>query len=68
MREVSFTREINEQGLYGYFYSVLDYVPGLKLLLLRQCVMTLVSHMRMPFSGIYMVDVKGATAFILGWR
>ncbi|MBD3207176.1 MFS transporter [Candidatus Bathyarchaeota archaeon] len=68
MREVSFAREANKQGVYGYFYSVLDNVPGLKLLLLRQCVMTLVSHMRMPFSGIYMVDVKGASAFILGWR
>jgi len=68
MHEVTFTRERRETSVFDHFFSVLREVPGLKLLLLRQCVQTLISHVRMPFRGIYMVDVKGANAFILGWR
>jgi MFS family permease len=68
LREVSFVREVTNVGVFHYFRGVLNDYPGLRLLLLRQSVLTFVSHMRMPFSGIYMVDVKGASAFILGWR
>jgi Na+/melibiose symporter-like transporter len=68
LREVSFARENSSAGVFHYFGEVLNDYPGLRLLLLRQGVLTFVSHTRMPFSGIYMVDVKGASAFILGWR
>jgi MFS family permease len=68
LKEVSFTRKESKTSVFNYFFNVLNEVPGLKFLLLRQIVQTLISHMRMPFSGIYMVDVKGATALILGWR
>ncbi|MFC1802504.1 MFS transporter [Thermoproteota archaeon] len=68
MQEVSFTREESKVSVYHYFFGVLNEVPRLKLLLLRQSVQILISQIRIPFSGIYMVDVKGATAFILGWR
>jgi len=68
MREVTFSREQRETGVFDHFFSVLREISGLKLLLVRQCVQTLISHLRMPFTGIYMVDVKGADAFILGWR
>ena len=68
MKEVTFTRGKRETSVLSHFFSVLKEVPGLKLLLLRQCVQTFISHVRMPFRGIYMVDVKGADEFILGWR
>jgi MFS family permease len=68
MQEVTFTREKRDTSVFNHLFSVLNDVPGLKLLLLRQCVQTLISHIRMPFRGIYMVDVKGASAYILGWR
>ena len=68
MQKVTFSREERETGLFDHFLSPLREIPGLKLLLARQCVQTLISHLRMPFTGIYMVDIKGATAFILGWR
>ena len=68
MQEVSFTRERRDRSVFKHFFSLFNEVPGLKLLLLRQCVQTLISHVRMPFRGLYMVDVKGASAYILGWR
>jgi MFS family permease len=68
MQDVSFTREKRSTDVFNYFFNVLKEVPGLKLLLLRQGVQTLISHIRIPFRGLYMVDVKGADAFILGWR
>jgi len=68
MQEVTFSREQRETGVFDHFLSPLREIPGLKLLLVRQCVQTLISHLRMPFTGIYMVDIKGANAFILGWR
>jgi len=68
MQEVTFSRKQREASVFDHFLSPLREIPGLKLLLARQCVQTLISHLRMPFTGIYMVDVKGATAFILGWR
>jgi MFS family permease len=68
LQEVSFTRSESKTSVYNYFFNVLNEVPGLKLLLLRQSIQTLISHMRMPFGGLYMVDVKGASALILGWR
>ena len=68
MQEVTFSREQRETGVFDHFLSPLREIPGLKLLLIRQCVQTLISHLRMPFTGIYMVDIKGASAFILGWR
>jgi len=68
MKEVTFTRGERKTSVRSHFLSVLNDVPGLKLLLLRQCVQTFISHIRMPFRGIYMVDIKGADEFILGWR
>jgi len=68
LQEVTFTREESKASVFNYFFNVLNEVPGLRLLLLRQCVQTLISHMRMPFSALYMVDLKGASALILGWR
>lgn len=68
MRGVTFARERRDTSVFDHLFGVLNDVPGLRLLLLRQCVQTLISHVRMPFRGIYMVDVKGASAYILGWR
>lgn len=68
MREITFTRERRDTSVFNHLFGVFNEVPGLRLLLLRQCVQTLISHVRMPFRGIYMVDVKGASAYILGWR
>jgi MFS family permease len=68
MHEVTFARVRRETSVLSHLFSVLREVPGLKLLLLRQSVQTLISHLRMPFNGLYMVDVKGADEFILGWR
>ena len=68
MQDVNFERKPRESGLFKHFFSILGEIPGLKLLLLRQCVQTMISHLSMPFTGLYMVDIKSADALILGWR
>jgi MFS family permease len=68
MQDVNFDRKPRETGLLKDTFSLLREIPGLRLLLLRQCVQTMLSHMSMSLTGIYMVDIKGADAFILGWR
>jgi hypothetical protein len=51
MREVVFTRGRGETSVLSHFFSVLKDVPGLKLLLLQQCVQTLVSHILTPITS-----------------
>ncbi len=67
MREVTFTRE-KEAGIFSHLFDVFKEVPILKLLLLRQCAMMFFMSIGMPFLTLYMVDIKGADEFILGWR
>jgi MFS family permease len=68
LQDVTFKRESRETGFLSHFFSLFKEVPVLKLLLLRRCVMTFINQLRMPFNSLYMVDVKGADEFILGWR
>jgi len=68
MQDVNFERKPRESSLFQHTFSILGEIPGLKLLLLRQCVQTMISHMSMSFTGLYMVDIKGADALILGMR
>jgi len=68
MQDVNFERKPRESSLFQHTFSILREIPGLKLLLLRQSVQTMLSHMSMSFNGLYMVDIKGADAMILGWR
>jgi MFS family permease len=68
MQEVTFKRRRREVSVFSHFFNIFKEVPGLKILLFRHCAQTLISHLRMPFRGIYLVDIKGADEFILGWR
>ena len=68
MQDVNFERKPRESSLFKHTFSLLSEIPGLKLLLLRQCVQTMISHMSMSLNSIYMIDIKGADIFILGWR
>jgi MFS family permease len=68
MHDVNFQRVKRDASVLGHFFSVFKDVPVLKFLLLRRCAMTFINQLRMPFNGLYMVDVKGADEFIVGWR
>ena len=68
MHDVNFKRVKRDASVLGHFFSVFKDMPVLKLHLLRRCVMTFIMQLRMPFNGLYMVDVKGADEFIVGWR
>ena len=68
MQDVNFKRGKRDASFLGHFFSVFKEMPVLKLLLLRRCVMTFILQLRMPFNGLYMVDVKGADEFIIGLR
>jgi len=68
MKDVNFKRVKRDASVLGHFFSVFREMPVLKLHLLRRCVMTFIMQLRMPFNGLYMVDVKGADEFIVGLR
>jgi MFS family permease len=68
LQEVTFKRQRREIGFLSHFFGLFKEVPVLRLLLLRQCVMMFINQLRMPFNSIYLVDVKGADEFILGWQ
>jgi MFS family permease len=68
LQDVTFTRVKREVGIISHFFSVFKESPILTLLLLRECFVRFAWQIRMPFIGIYLVDVKGADQFILGSR
>jgi MFS family permease len=68
MQEVTVTRGKQKAGVLGNLFGVFKEVPLLKLLMLRQCVNMFLMSLGRPFLTIYLVDVKGANEFILGWR
>jgi len=68
LQDVTFTRARREVGIVSHFVSVFRESPVLALLILRQCFVRFAWQIRIPFMGIYLVDVKGANQFILGLR
>lgn len=68
LQEVKLTRVKRSVGIVSHLFSIFRDSPILILHLLRECVMTFTWQLTMPFMGIYLVDVKGADQFILGWR
>jgi len=68
LHEVTFTRANREVGIISHFFNIFKESPVLTLLLLRECVVRFAWQIRIPFLGIYLVDVKGADQFILGSR
>lgn len=68
LREVVFARGHRDTSLRTHVFGLFSEIPVLKLLLLRQCVMMFINQLRAPFNSLYLVDVKGADEFILGWQ
>jgi MFS family permease len=68
LQDVTFTRARRRVGVVSHFVSVFRESPVLTLLILRQCFVRFAWQIRIPFMGIYLVDVKGANQFILGLR
>jgi len=68
LQEITFNRQSRETGFLNHFFGLFKEVPVLRLLLLRRGVMMFINQLRMPFNSLYLVDVKGANEFILGWR
>ncbi|UCH03188.1 MAG: MFS transporter, partial [Candidatus Bathyarchaeota archaeon] len=68
LQDVTFTRTKHEVGIVSHFISIFRESPVLLLLILRQCFVRFAWQIRIPFMGIYLVDVKGANQFILGLR
>jgi MFS family permease len=66
LRAVTFARAHRGGGIVSHFVSVFRESPILALLILRQCFVRFAWQIRLPFMGIYLVDVKGADPFILG--
>ena len=68
MQDVTVTRKQSEVSMISHLFGVFQEVPLLKFLLLRQCINMFFMNIGSPFLTIYLVDVKGADEFILGWR
>jgi MFS family permease len=68
LQPVIFPRAKREVGIISHFVSVFRESPITVLLLLRQSFVRFAWQIRIPFMGIYLVDVKGADQFILGLR
>jgi len=67
LQDVTVTRTRPRSGVLRDLFSIFK-VRGLKLLFFRDCMVTLKDSIRGSFTAIYMVDLKGADQFILGWR
>jgi MFS family permease len=68
LRDVMFTRTSHRGNIFSHFISVFRESPVLLLFLLRDAFVRFAWQIRIPFQGIYLVDIKGADQFILGWR
>jgi len=68
MREVLFTRVAQKTGILSHLFEVFKEVPLLKLLLPIQTAMMFGFNLGLTFMTLYMVNIKGADEFILGWR
>ncbi|MCK4952569.1 MFS transporter [Candidatus Bathyarchaeota archaeon] len=68
MQEVTFKRKTQSVGILSHLFTVFKEIPLLKLLLLTQSIMRFGMSIGMPFMTLYMVDIKSANEFILGWR
>ncbi len=64
---VTIGRGADRAGVLGAFRSLFQGSAALKVLFIRDVVQGFFASMSRPFLGIYQVDVKMATAFILGY-
>lgn len=65
--DVIFDREDDEAGVLQSFYSIFRGSSALKLFFVKDVVQSFFGLMVRPFLGIYQVDVKLVTAFIIGY-
>jgi MFS family permease len=65
--DVLFHRGEAKIGFLKSFYSIFQESPALKLFFLKDIIQNFFGLMCSPFLGIYQVDVKMATAFIIGY-
>jgi MFS family permease len=65
--DVIFERGEERVGFLKSFYTIFRGSSALKILLFKDVIQSFFMLMSTPFLGIYQVDVKMATAFILGY-
>ncbi|MCW4037835.1 MAG: MFS transporter [Candidatus Bathyarchaeota archaeon] len=65
--DVIFDREDDGGGVLQSFYSIFQGSSALKLFFVKDVVQSFFGLMVRPFLGIYQVDVKLVTAFIIGY-
>ena len=65
--DVLFDRDEEKAGLLSSFYAIFQGSPALLVFFARDISQSFVGLMSGPFLGIYQVDVKIATAFIIGY-
>lgn len=65
--DVMFQRGEGNGGLLASFHAVFRGSPALQLFFVKDVIQTFFALMSRPFLGIYQVDVKLATAFIIGY-
>ena len=68
LQDVTFTRTSHGGNILSHFIRVFRESPVLLLFLLRDAFVRFAWQVRIPFQGIYLVDIKGADQFILGLR
>jgi MFS family permease len=65
--DVIFDREDDGAGVFQSFYSIFQGSSALKLFFVKDVIQSFFGLMVRPFLGIYQVDVKLVTAFIIGY-
>lgn len=65
--DVIFDREDDGAGVLQSFYSIFQGSSALKLFFVKDVIQSFFGLMVSPFLGIYQVDVKLVTAFIIGY-
>ena len=68
LEEPKIERTLPESGILSSTFDIFKRVPGLKRLLLLNCINGFFWGIRMPFVQLYSYEVKKASAFIIAWQ
>lgn len=68
LEEPEFERRAPESGVLRSTVDIFRRIPGLKMILLLNCVRTFFMEIRMPLIQLYSYEVKNADAFIIGFQ
>ena len=68
LEEPEYTRRPRQKSVFKSTMGIFNEVPGLKWVLALSVARTFFMNLRMPFTALYIYDVKGATAWVIAYR